>query len=178
MQRAREALLADPGLTGQQHRDLRAGGLAQKCDGFFEGFRTADQLTQIITRAERAAQAFNIGLQILQPHQQGIGLVVLLHLGAVGPLLDRPALDPAVLMPAGRALNFLVQNLLAEEASGVTRRIAEQHPAHRAVAAAEVARVRLDLPGMIPAEDAVIGAGLKVEFTLLGRDLHRALEHM
>ena len=36
----------------------------------------------------------------------------------------------------------------------------------------------LDLPGMIPAVDALVVRRIEVEFELFGRDLHRAFEHV
>ena len=166
MQHACEDLLADTTLAEKQHRGMGRRDPLHHVQHGVEARRDADGL-----RGFRRVGAGQHGIACgrhRRPQRitaQGCGHQVLqVRNGLVAPCLDRLADDAASGLAHRLALDFAVEDLTPHELGGVTRRIADLHPARWFGADREV-------PGMLFVFDLVRPEELAVVFALFDVEL-------
>ena len=137
-----------------------------------------EQGAVLVGGLQARAQRLDLGVQIVDAHQHGVGIVVARHLFAVRPFVLETAFDQAMRVPASRALHLLEQHPPAKECAGEPRGITEQHPARGLALRPPFALVGLGFPTVVPAHLAAHAAGLLVHIEHLRRGAHRAFQAM
>jgi len=175
---ARDHLLAHPGLAQQQHRDLAARRLVDGLADALVGRRLADAVVLAVVLLQAAAQVGHLGLQLVELLDDRVALEVGLEAAGVAPFLGGLADDPALVVAAPAAADFLEDDFPAHERRAVAAGIAQQGPAGRLVHQAQLGLADFHLEGVDPLDLDVEAPTLDVDVHFQRAHLDQPLERM